>query len=67
MKNKYLRRISVLVTAQTAANLEKLAQMDGQPSIGRAMDKLVRDRMISLLQPKDVWLTYYINRVKAVR
>lgn len=67
MKNKNLRRISVLVTAQTAANLEKLAQMDGQPSIGRVMDKLVRDRMISLHQPKEVWMTYYINRFKEVR
>ena len=50
MKNKNLRRISVLVTAQTAANLEKLAQMDGQTNIGRVMDKQVRDRMISLRQ-----------------
>lgn len=48
MKHKNLRRISMLVTAQTAANLEKLAQMDGQPSIGRVMDKLVREKMLSL-------------------
>ena len=34
MKNKNLRRVSVLVTAQTAKNLERLAQMDGQSSIG---------------------------------
>lgn len=62
MKNKNLRRISVLVTAQTAANLEKLAQMDGQPSIGRVMDKLVREKMISLRQPEAVWKTHYLDR-----
>ena len=67
MGKKNLRRISMLVTAQMAANLEKLAQMDGQPSIGRVMDKLVRDRMISLRQPKKIWMTHYINRFKEVR
>ena len=67
MGKKNLRRISMLVTAQTAASLEKLAQMDGQPSIGRVMDKLVRDRMISLRQPKEIWMTHYINRFKEVR
>lgn len=35
MKKKNLRRISLLVTAQTIKNLERLAQMDGQGSIGR--------------------------------
>ena len=67
MNRKNLRRISMVVTAQTAANLEKLAQMDGKPSIGRVMDKLVRDRMISLRQPKEIWMTHYINRFKEVR
>ena len=62
MKNKNLRRISVLVTAQTAANLEKLAQMDGQPSIGRVMDKLVREKMISLRQPEALWQAHYLSR-----
>ena len=62
MKNKNLRRISVLVTAQTAANLEKLAQMDGQPSIGRVMDKLVREKMVSLRQPEAVWKAHYLDR-----
>ena len=57
----------MVVTAQTAANLEKLAQMDGQPSIGRVMDKLVREKMLSLRQPDDVWMTHYINRFKEVR
>ena len=63
MKNKNLRRISVLVTAQTAANLEKLAQMDGQPSIGRVMDKLVREKMISLRQPEFLWQAHYLSRL----
>lgn len=48
MGKKNLRRISVLVTAQTAKNLERLAQMDGQPTIGRVMDKMVREKMLSL-------------------
>lgn len=55
MKKKNLRRISLLVTAQTAKNLERLAQMDGQGSIGRVIDKLVREKMISLRRPTDVW------------
>ncbi|OUN08431.1 hypothetical protein [Flavonifractor sp. An91] len=67
MKNKNLRRISVLVTAQTVANLEKLAQMDGQPSIGRVMDKLVREKMISLRQPETLWKKHYIDRFQEVR
>ena len=67
MKNKNLRRISVLVTAQTAANLEKLAQMDGQPSVGRVMDQLVREKMISLRQPETLWKKHYIDRFQEVR
>lgn len=46
MNKKNLRRISVLVTAQTAFNLKKLADMDGQRNEGRVIDKLVRDRMV---------------------
>lgn len=57
----------MLVTSRTAKNLERLARMDGQPTIGRVMDKLVRDRMISLRQPKEIWMTHYINRFKEVR
>ena len=55
MKKKNLRRLSLLVTAQTAKNLERLAQMDGQASIGRVIDKLVREKMISLRRPADLW------------
>lgn len=46
-KGKNLRRISILVTAQTAGNLQRLADMEQIPP-GRVMDKLVRDRMAAL-------------------
>lgn len=48
MSKKNLRRISVLVTAQTAYNLKKLADMDSQRNEGRVIDKLVRDRMMQI-------------------
>lgn len=39
----------MLVTPQTAYNLERLAVMDKHPGqIGRAVDKLVRDKMLQL-------------------
>lgn len=47
MNKKNLRRISILVTAQTAHNLERLAMMD-RTNVGRVVDKLTRDRMIYL-------------------
>lgn len=47
MKKKNMRRISVLVTAQTLYNLARLAAMDGGNE-GRVIDKLVRDRMLLL-------------------
>lgn len=47
---KNLRQIKILVTAQTAYNLEKLAMMD-KTSVGRVVDKLTRDRMIYLKKP----------------
>ena len=47
-KRKNMRRISVLVTAQTAYNLEKLAAMCGYKEQGRIIDKLVREKMIML-------------------
>ena len=61
MSKKNLRRISVLVTAQTAANLERLTRMDGQASMGRTVDKLVRDRMIALRKP-ELWRAHYLSR-----
>ena len=43
-----LRRLSVLVTAQTLHNLERLAAMDGSRNLGRVVDKLTRDKMGSM-------------------
>ena len=48
MNKKNMRRVSILVTAQTLGNLEKLAAMSGYREVGRVVDKLVREKMISL-------------------
>ena len=48
MKNKNLRRLSVLVNSQTEYHLYQLAQMAGYKEIGRMIDKLVREKMIAL-------------------
>lgn len=48
MSKKNMRRISILVTAQTAKNLERLAFMCGYREIGMVVDKLTREKMISL-------------------
>lgn len=45
---KNMRRVSLRVTAQTLYNLERLRQMGELKSLGRVMDKLVREKMISL-------------------
>jgi len=48
-EKRNLRRVSMLVTAQTKGNLEKLAAMAGYGrQLGRVVDKLTRDRMVSL-------------------
>ena len=52
MANKNLRRITLLVTAQTAGNLDKLAHISRRPP-GRVVDKLVRDRMILLREAEN--------------
>ena len=43
-----LRRVSLLVTAQTAYNLEKLAAMCGYREKGHVVDKLVREKMLMM-------------------
>ena len=48
MGNKNLRRISILVTAQTVHNLEKLRRICEYQCIGRVVDKLVREKMIEM-------------------
>ena len=42
------RRVSLLVTAQTAYNLEKLAAMCGYREKGHVVDKLVREKMLMM-------------------
>lgn len=48
MKNKNLRRLSILVTAQTAYHLEKLRKICGYKYTGKVVDKLVREKMIEM-------------------
>lgn len=48
MEQKNYRRLSIKVTAQTAGNIEKLMRICGYHSFGRVIDKLVREKMISL-------------------
>ena len=45
---KNLRRISLVVTAQTKGNLERLAAVSDYKELGRVVDKLTREKMISL-------------------
>ena len=42
------RRIRILVTAQTLWHLEDLAKICGYQEIGRVVDNLVREKMLSL-------------------
>ena len=48
MGKKHTRKLTVRVTPQTAYNLERLAAMGNINSPGRVVDKLVRDKMLSL-------------------
>ena len=45
MKNRNLRHINIVVTAQTLWHLRRLAAMAGwgEKDLGRVIDKLVRD------------------------
>ena len=52
-KRKNLRRLSVLVTAQTMYNLQCLADMTGSRNVGRVVDKLTREKMLEL---KGAWV-----------
>lgn len=55
-EKKNLRRVSMLVTAQTKANLERLAAAAGYKDIGRVVDKLTREKMLSLHHAvKETW------------
>lgn len=48
MSKKPTRKITLRVSSQTAYNLELLMAMSEAKSVGRVVDKLVRDRMITL-------------------
>lgn len=48
MSKKNMRRIRLLVTAQTAYHLEELAKVCGYKELGRVVDKLTREKMMSL-------------------
>lgn len=52
MGKKNLRRVSVLVTAQTLKNLQRLANMSGYNELGLVIDKLTREKMLSLREPE---------------
>lgn len=47
-EKKNLRRVHLLVTAQTAYNLDRLATMCGYREPGHVVDKLVRAKMLEL-------------------
>lgn len=49
---KNLRKIRCTVTAQTLYNLEHMAAAMGTNNIGRVIDKLTREKMISLKKGK---------------
>ena len=51
MGNKNLRRLSLVVTAQTAWHLEQLARVCGYRETGHVVDKLVREKMLSIRKP----------------
>lgn len=48
MSKKPTHKITLQVSPQTAYNLELLMAMSGVKSVGRVVDKLVRDRMVAL-------------------
>ena len=65
MKNKDLRRLRCLVTAQTLWHLERLAYLDGCGDVGRMVDKLTRDKMLALRQSvAGPWAAHYMARTK---
>lgn len=45
---KNLRRVSMVVTAQTLYHLNRLAAMSGYSDIGRVVDKLIREKAVSM-------------------
>ena len=65
-EKKNLRHISIVVTAQTKGNLERLAAVCGYSEIGRVVDKLTRDLVIDLgnsVPHPDRFNCPYVNRI----
>ena len=52
-RKKNMRRLSILVTAQTLYNLQQLADMTGSRNVGRVVDKLTREKMLALKGTRD--------------
>ena len=53
---KNLRRVSLVVTAQTHYHLKKLAAKSGYNNLGRVVDKLVREKAVSMnYNGKEQW------------
>lgn len=48
MSKKNYRRISVLVSAQTLYHLETMRKLCGYKDLGKVIDKLVREKQLSL-------------------
>lgn len=67
MGNKNLRRLSLVVTAQTAWHLEQLARVCGYQETGHVVDKLVREKMLSLRLPKEERMQRHVDAWKAGR
>lgn len=63
MSKKNYRRISVLVSSQTLYHLENMAQFCGHKNLGRVIDKLVREKQMSLNEGvRDHAANEYSNR-----
>ena len=54
MEKKHLRKIHCNVTAQTLYHLEHMAAAMGTNNIGRVIDKLTREKMISMKSTKGI-------------
>lgn len=54
MDKKNLRRVHMVVTAQTLYNLEHMAAAMGRKDLGRVVDKLTREKMLSLRQEQQL-------------
>ena len=48
MKKQHRQKLTVRVSPQTAYNLERLMTMSGLKTPGRVVDKLVREKMLTL-------------------